>query len=26
MVRGGEGRALIDTLFPKAPSDVWPLV
>ena len=26
MVRGGEGRALIDALFPKAPSDVWPLV
>ena len=26
MVRAGEGRALIDALFPKAPSDVWPLV
>lgn len=26
IVRDGEGRALIDTLFPKAPSDVWPLV
>ena len=26
IVRGGEGRALIDALFPKAPSDVWPLV
>lgn len=26
MVRAGEGRALIDALFPKTPSDVWPLV
>jgi len=26
MVRGGEGRALIDALFPKTASDVWPLV
>ena len=26
IVRAGEAQALIDALFPKAPSDVWPLV
>jgi hypothetical protein len=26
IVRTGEARALIDALFPQAPSDVWPLV
>lgn len=26
IVRAGEGRPLIDALFPKTPSDVWPLV
>jgi hypothetical protein len=26
MVRTGEARALLDTLFPRTHSDVWPLV
>lgn len=26
MVRQGDGRALLDALFPKTPSDVWPLL